>query len=84
MMQTVGNDEVGGIEKEGDRVKESLMAWGLDGTVDSILASRPAALGSILSVPKLFQIKNQCCRCLSTAHCLESRKRKSLNPSSTS
>ena len=50
MMQTVGNDEVGEIEKEGDRVKESLMAWGLDITVDSILASRTAALGSIFGV----------------------------------
>ena len=49
------------------------------GTVDRILAPRPAAPGSILGDPKFFreispeffQRNILCCRDLSTAHCLK-------------
>ena len=39
-----------------DEVKD-LESRGLNSTGDSVLASRPAAPGSILGIPKLFQIK---------------------------
>ena len=37
-------------------------------TMDSVLASRPAAPGLILMVPECFQRNIRCCRDLSTAH----------------
>ena len=62
---------------------------GLHGSVDSILASRLTALGSILSVPKFFFGKSWCCWDLLTkVHRLQCGQCKKMlngwsNPSST-